>query len=391
MYIKKSRLILAVILLIIITSFVTVALVNPFGISNTLDFLKFSQVSGIIENVYYEDTDMSETVNMAIAGVAASKGDPYTNYIWGDMATRYMEEVEGNYCGVGLYIEYDMEENLISVVSAIAGSPAEAAGIGTGDKILKLDGEVYLGSELSEAASYMKGEENTDVVLTIRSAVDGKERDIKLTRSRIEIASVSGKMLSDGIGYISVNQFAENTADKFKEEYNTLSMQNMRALIIDLRNNPGGLLDQAIGMASQFIPEGNLVTYTLDKNEKKQGYFSDNKNVTTELPIVILQNGGSASASEVFTGALKDYGLATVMGEKSYGKGVVQKVFMIDSDEILSVTAARYYTPNGICIHGEGIEPDVMVEMDAEKTAKISYLEIYDDEQLSAAIDYLNT
>ncbi|MEE1049988.1 MAG: S41 family peptidase, partial [Clostridia bacterium] len=342
---------------------------------------------------YYEEMDKSEAANTAIEGVAVSTRDPYTDYMWGEDAADYMEHIEGNYCGVGLYIEYDMENNLISVVSAIAGGPAEAAGITTGDKILKIDGEIYLGSQLSEAASYMKGEEGTEVTLTIRSAADGAEKDVKLIRSEIEIASVTGKMLEDKIGYVSLTQFTEDMDVKFAEECTKLSMQGMKGLIIDVRNNPGGLLDEAINIASIFVPDGEIVTYTMDKYEDKTEYkateIGDDLKIKG-IPIVILTNGGSASASEVLSGALKDYGIATLVGEKTFGKGVVQSVIPV-FDGILSVTTARYYTPNGVCIHGEGIKPDVEVPMDAEKSATISTLPVEEDDQLLAAIEHLKS
>ena len=393
MYIKKSRLIVGAIAIVIITAVLTVCVVNPFGFTQAAEFFKFAASTKMIRSNYYEDIDAGEAANMATAGVAASTGDPYTNYLWGDMATKYMEEVEGNYCGVGLYIECDTDENLISVVSAIAGSPAEAEGITTGDKILKIDDKQYAGTELSEAASYMRGEEGTDVTLTVRNASDRKEREVTLKRSRIEIESVSSKMLDGKIGYISMTQFIENVTEKFAEQSAALEQQGMRALIVDLRNNPGGLLDEAIGVASLFVPMGETITYTLDKHNNKEMFKSvavDGKEKKISVPVVILVNGGSASASEVLTGALSDHGIATVIGEKSYGKGIVQSVFNVGDDSLISVTVARYFPPDGICIHGEGIEPDVKVEMDAEKAARLSTLPLSEDTQLLAAIDYLN-
>ncbi len=389
MYIKKSRLVIGAIILVIITAVISVSMVNPFGFTRLGDFLKFSYTSKLIDAAYYEEIDQSEAANMAIAGVAASTGDPYTNYLWGDMATDYISQVEGNYCGVGLYIEYDIEKNLISVVSAIAGGPAEAAGITTGDKILKIDGEVYAGSQLSEAAAYMKGEENTDVVLTVRRAKDGCEEDITLTRRHIELASVSGKMLDNNIGVLSLTQFLENSAEQFNQEYESLKTQGMTSLIIDLRNNPGGLLDQAIEISSMFVPSGEVITYTLDKYGDKEEYLSDNDGDIIDMPTVVLLNEGSASASEVLTGVLRDYEIADIIGGKSYGKGIVQSVFALGEEEVLSVTVARYYTPDGICIHGKGITPDIEVPMDIEKSARISSLAPYDDEQLLAAIEHL--
>lgn len=391
MYIKKSRLALGICAIVIITAIITVGCLNPFGIANLGNFLKLSYAAKLLNILYYEDVDLENASEMAIAGVAASTGDPYTGYMWGDDAAEYLEDVEGNYCGVGLYIEWDIEENLISVVSAIAGGPAEAAGIGTGDKILKLDGKPFSGEEMSEAASYMRGEEGTEVTLTIRSAIDGKERDVTLIRSAIEIESVSGKMLGDSIGYVSMTQFTENAAAKLAEECARLKENGMRALILDLRNNPGGLLDEAIAAASLFVPKGDIITYTLDKFETREEYLSEGvaKQERLNIPIAVLINEGSASASEVLTGALRDYGLATVIGQKSYGKGVVQSVLGV-GDGLMTITVARYYSPNGICIHGEGIEPDILVEMDPEKSARLTSLEPTEDEQLLAAVEYLN-
>ncbi len=390
MYIKKSRLICGAIAIVIVTAIVVFCALNPFGIENSLGFLKFSYMTRIIDSMYYEDMDRSDAAEMAIAGVAASTGDPYTMYLWGDDAKQYMEEISGNYCGVGLYIEWDMEEDLISVVSAISGGPAEQAGITTGDKILKIDGQNYAGSQLSEASSYMKGEEGTEVTLTIRSLVDNKERDITLVRSEITIESVMSRMIGSDIGYISISQFIEGVSDIFAREYIDLTESGARSLIIDLRNNPGGLLDEAVKTAGLFVPGGEIVTFTLDKNENCNEFYSEGvNNKKPELPIVILMNGGSASASEVLAGALRDYEIATIVGEKSYGKGIVQSAMNI-GDSILSVTVARYYTPDGVCIHGEGMEPDVMTEMSPEKSARISSLEIQDDEQLRAAIECLN-
>lgn len=390
MYIKKSRLVTGTIIIVLVTAILTAGLVNPFGFLNLPQLIKVNVISKVIDNFYYEDIDKNEAANMAIAGIAASTGDPYTRYLWGDTANEYMEEVEGNYCGVGLYIENDTKENLISVVSAIAGSPAESAGITTNDKILAIDGQGYTGEQLSEAASYMRGEEGTEVTLTIRTAADGQTKDVKLTRGRIEIESVSGEMLDNNIGYISITQFTEGVAQKVEQKCR--EFKNMKGLIIDLRNNPGGILDEGVNTAGLFLNNGDVVTYTMNKRGKREDYKVDKGETgrTYDMPIVILVNGGSASASEVMTGALSSYKKAVVIGEKSYGKGIVQSVMGMGSDGILSVTIARYYTPDGVCIHGTGIEPDIKVEMSAEKTARLSALDKSQDEQLKAAVDYLN-
>ena len=236
----------------------------------------------------------------------------------------------------------------------------------------------------------MRGEEGTDVTLTIRTAADGQTKDVKLTRGRIELESVSGEMLDNNIGYISITQFTENVSQKVGQKCR--EFKDMKGLIIDLRNNPGGILDEGVNTAGLFLNDGDVVTYTLNKRGKREDYKVDKGETgrTYDVPIVILINGGSASASEVMTGALSSYKKATIIGEKSYGKGIVQSVMGMGNDGILSVTVARYYTPDGECIHGTGIEPDIKVEMDAEKTARLSALDKSQDDQLKAAIDYLN-
>lgn len=392
MYIKKSRVIVSVIAIVILTAVLTTLILNPFGIDNTDKFLKFSVISRIINSAYYDDVDRGESAEMAIAGVAASTGDPYTQYYWGDTAIEYMEQLQGDYCGVGMYIKCDTEENLITVVSAISGSPAEEAGITTDDKILKIDGQVYTGEQLNEASDYMRGEEGTDVTLSIRKAKDNSEQELTLTRRKIIIETVASKMLDNGIGYLNISQFTENVSSNVKEHLDNLSNEGMKSLIIDLRNNPGGILDEAVNISSMFIDTDEIVTYTLDKNGKRNEFKStdflgDGQKYT--MDIVILVNGGSASASEVLTGALKDYGKAYVIGEKTYGKGIVQSVMSVGMNNVLSVTISRYYSPNGVCIHGTGIEPDRMIEMSYENMITDINKGIGNDIQLKEAVKHL--
>ena len=392
MYIKKSKVILSIIAIVVLTAVLTTFALNPFGIANTGKFLKLSVVSRIINSVYYDNVDGAEAAEVAIAGVAASTGDPYTAYYWDDAAMAYMEQIQGDYCGVGLYIENDTDENLISVVSAIPGGSAEEAGITTDDKILKIDGQIYTGEQLTEASNYMRGEEGTNVTVVIRKADDNSEQEITLERRNIVIETASSRMLNNNIGYLSITQFTENVSDKVKEHINNLSSEGMKSLIIDLRNNPGGILEEAVNIASMFIDTGETITYTLDKNGRKDVYSSIDfleSGSKYNMDIVILVNGGSASASEVLTGALKDYDKAYVIGEKTYGKGVVQSVIPVGFNDILSVTVSRYYSPKGVCIHGTGIEPDSVVEMSYDKISQNKDGGIGDDIQLKAAVDYL--
>lgn len=393
MYIKKSRIAISVIAIVLITAILTAGLLNPFGFTEFGKLIKFRVASGIVNSLYYEDIDKAEEADMAIAGVAASAGDPYTRYLWGSDAMSYMENIEGNYCGVGLYIENDTKENLISVVSPIAGGPAEEAGITTNDKILKIDGEIYTGEQLDEASAYMKGQEGTEVELTVRKASDLSEQTVKIVRRQIEIETVSTDMLNNDIGYIKLTQFTDGAGEKFNSKLKELKEKEIKSLIIDLRNNPGGILDEAIKIASCFVKSDEVITYTLNKQGDRVDYCAEQTEDTTfmeNLNIIILTNEGSASASEVLSGALRDKGIAQTLGEKTYGKGIVQTVMQVGFDGILSVTTDRYYTPNGVCIHGVGIKPDYEVEMAPEKTAYLTTLDKEEDDQLKEAVRILS-
>ena len=388
MYIKKSVLVFCAIALIIATVLSTICVINPFGVSEWEKFITFTRVGKLLDTLYYEDIDSDEYLNNAIEGLAKAVDDPYTRYFWGDEKDEFLEDIEGNYKGVGIYIENDTRDNTISVVSSIAGSPAEEAGIATGDKILKIDGQPITGEEIAEASSRIKGVENTSVKITLLRKATGTVEEIELIRREIIIPNVEGVMLENGIGRINISQFSEGVADNFQNKFSELKESGMNKLIIDLRNNPGGILEEVIKIADLFIEKDNVIVYT----ENKQGERVDYKAKTDamEIPIVILTNIGSASASEVLTGALKDYDKAYHIGEKTFGKGVVQGVFEIPEHGILSVTTARYFTPDGVCIHEEGITPHETVKMSAEKYINLSRLSPNDDEQLQAALRYLS-
>lgn len=388
MYIKKPVLIVCAVVLAVAVAFLSVAAVNPFGFTHLGDFVKFAYVSRLVESQYYQDVDSGDYANTALEGVAAATGDPYTRYLWGDSAKAYMESIDGNYMGIGIYIENNTEENTIDVVSAIAGSPAEEAGLVTGDKILAVNGTAYSGEQMNDAVNEMRGEEGTEVTVTVLRKSSGESEDIKLVRREIDIPNVSEKMITDDIGCITITQFTSGVSAKFASSYSKLLGEGMKRLVIDLRNNPGGLVEEAAAIANMFIDDGNVIVYTMDKKGKRVDYPATGN--AADIPIAILANRGSASASEILTGALKDYGKGYLIGEKTYGKGIVQSVYDLGEDSLLSVTVARYYTPNGVCIHGEGIEPDETIKMDTEKYARLTELPSEQDEQLQAAIKYLS-
>lgn len=387
MYIKKRRLVVCSIILVIATSILSVGFANPFGFTNYSDFVKFSTVTNMIKNLYYKDVPMSEYVDSAIDGFAQGTGDPYTSYIYGDSAKKYLEDINGSFDGIGIYIENNIEDNTITVVSAISGTPAEAAGLVSGDKILKVAGVSYTGEQINEAVSNMKGQSGTTVDIEVYKAESGEVIQLTVKREHIDVKTVKSKML-DGtnIGYVSISQFIETTGIDFNSAFESLINNGAKSLVIDLRNNPGGYLDSAVQVASNFVKSGDNIVYTLDKAGNQDEYKS--KGQQRYISIVVLINQGSASASEIVTGSLKDYGLAHVIGEKSYGKGIVQTVF--DAGEsIVSVTTSSYYTPNGVSIHGVGIEPDENIPMELNKYARLEKLTLEEDDQLNAAVNYL--
>ncbi len=387
MYLKKSVLIVSAIVLIIATATLTIGIVNPFGFTAWGEFLQFSVISRLIQGEFYEDVDKETIANTAIEGVAIATGDPYTRYLWGESAAEYMESIEGNYCGIGIYIENDASDDTISIVSPIAGTPAEEAGLVTGDKILAVNGVSFTGQEINDAVARMRGEEGTLVTITVLRKSTGQMEDIELTRQEIEIPSVESEMLTDTVACIRITQFTNNTSELFLDAYTKHQKDGMKKLVLDLRNNPGGLMMEAAEIANMFIEDEKVIVYTLDKDENRVNYPATGP--AESIPMVVLTNQGSASASEVLTGALKDYDIAYHIGEKTYGKGVVQGVYETGKDSVLSVTVARYYTPNGVCIHGDGIEPDEVVFMDVEKYARLSELTLNEDEQMQKAIAYL--
>ena len=387
MYIKKRIIIIWSAVLIIAASALTIVAVNPFGISNIDDFLRFTQIGKLIRSEYYEDVSGEDYANGAIAGFAYASGDNYTGYLYGDTAKEYLEDSTGAYDGIGVSITADEEDNTIEIVSVMQGTPAEAAGLKVGDKILKIDGAQYNGEQIDEASRVMRGLDGTTVDIDVRRASTDVVETMTVERKHIETDSVTSKMLDGNIGYIAISQFIDKTDDDFKTEFDALKAEGMTSLVLDLRNNPGGYVESAVAIASNFVESGKTVAYTLNKAGDRVDYTAEGD--TTEIPIAILINGNSASASELLTGCLKDYGLAYVIGEQSFGKGIVQSVYTFSNESVLSVTTDRYYTPNGVCIHGSGISPDEVIPMDKDKYARINSLTIDEDDQLLAAMNYL--
>lgn len=298
----------------------------------------------------------------AIKGMTSSLKDPYTVYMNGEEYTDFMDQSEGHFVGIGAQI--GIKDDKIIIIAPIEGSPAEEAGVKAGDVVLKVD-DVEVEPNVDKVISRIRGEEGKAVKLTLQRD-NGAAFDVEIVRGVVKTIAVKGELVDGNIGYIQLSAFDEDVAKDLEAKINELKSQGMQGMVLDLRGNPGGYLGEAVRVASQFIPKGDLVTYTVDKYDQKVESKSMG-GVAQGMPLVVLIDGGSASASEVVTGALRDYKVATIVGETSFGKGVVQQLVNFDNNQGgLKVTTSKYYTPNGENIHKIGIKPDIEVKISEE-------------------------
>ena len=348
---------------------------------------KVTDIMNILDTYYVDGIDKNALTESMYAGLVAGIGDPYTVYFTAEQCKAFMEDTSGTYAGIGVVVSIDPDDNKIVVVAPFEGSPGEQAGIVSGDKIVKVNGTDVSGSELDTAISMMKGTPGTPVTVTIqREGVDNF--DVAITRANITVPTVSSKMLDDSIGYIRISQFDSVTEDQFKSAFNDLTSQGEKGLIIDLRNNPGGLFNIVCDIADMLVPPNDTIVYTIDKNGKKA--VTTSKNGKFHLPLTILVNGGSASASEILSGAVKDLGVGTLVGTKTFGKGLVQSMVQLSDGSAVKVTIQRYYTPSGVCIQGTGIQPDYVVELPDDLKDKVS-LTPEEDIQLQKAEEVIKS
>lgn len=342
------------------------------------------QVRNALLSKYDGEIDDNKLLEAAIKGMTISLKDPYTVFMNSDEYKSFMEQSEGHFVGIGAQL--GVKDGKVTVVAPIEGSPAEKAGLKTGDVILKVDDKDVSESNVEKTIAMIKGEEGKAVKLTL-SRESGEPFDVNIVREVVKTIAVKGEMIDDSVGYIQIVSFDEDVSEAFKKKLVELKEKGMKGLILDLRGNPGGFLGESVKIASQFIPKGETVTYTIDKYDNK----SESKSIGGEaegMPLVVLINGGSASASEVVTGALRDYGVATTVGENSFGKGVVQQLVEFKNGKGgLKVTTSKYYTPNGENIHKVGIKPDIEVKI-SEELLKQSY-DRNNDPQFDKALEVI--
>lgn len=361
---------LTLVLLLGVVSFGHIEMSKASAASDYQDLQLFTDVLTIVKRSYVEEVSMKDLIYGAIEGMLASL-DPHSGFMPPEIYKEMKVDTRGEFGGLG--IEISLRDDVLTVVSPIEDTPASRAGLQTGDHILKIDDQYTKGMEIMEAVQLMRGVPGTSVTLTIMRAAFEKPQTFTMEREVIKVKSVKSKTLEDGFGYVRLTQFQERSADDLSSALDKLREDNggtLQGLVLDLRNNPGGLLDQAVDVADRFLSQG-LIVYTLGRSDDAKMEFSAKRSGTEpEYPIVVLINGGSASASEIVAGALQDHGRAVIMGLQSFGKGSVQTIIPLSDESGLRLTTARYYTPNGTSIQARGIVPDVEVLQSEIKEVK---------------------
>ena len=339
----------------------------------------------MIKQKYIGEVDEEQMIEGAIKGFVEGLGDPYTEYLPKEEMAEFTEETSGQYVGIGVYLTNDKTTNTILVVGIMNGSPALDAGMQAGDIIEKVNDVTYTGETMDDAIKVLKGEEGTSAKVTVLR--DGKEIDLTVTRKKITVEHVSSKMVEDNIAYLQVDSFDSGVAESFKNKITDIINQGAKGIIIDLRSNGGGIVDEATGIADLFLKNGETILITKSKTENEQLTVSKNDPIIEDIPVVILVNEGTASASEILAGALKDkYPNTTIVGMKTYGKGVIQTLYSLSDGSGLKITTEEYYTPNHNKINKEGITPDV--EVDLTKNSEGKYETEFDkDAQVQKALE----
>ena len=395
---EKNQRIYKVVMLVILTVLIT-AIITTVAVYNALSNTKVKYITtsgdnskisktlqyykSFIQEKYFGEMDEDKMLESAIKGYVEGLGDEYSEYITKEEMEDYMADATGKYVGIGVYISNNTKTNQIVVLAPMEGSPAQKAGIKSGDVISKVDGIEYKGEELSEASSKMKGEEGTKVKIEITR--DEQKIELEVERKTIKVNHVEGKVLDNNIGYIQISTFDDGCYEEFKEKYNELSSQNIKSLIIDLRNNGGGIVDESINIADMMVDKDKTLLITAAKGGKEETTKSKTQKVI-DMPIVFLVNEHTASASEILTVAVKEnLENVKVVGTKTYGKGVIQSIFTLSDGSGIKLTTNEYYTPNHNTINKVGITPDYEIEFPSGES--IYSIDEEKDPQLQKAIE----
>lgn len=344
---------------------------------------KLAYLETLIDNYYLEEVDSSAFADGIYKGFMSSLEDPYSTYYTKEEYTALMESSSGVYHGIGATVSQDVKTGIITIVKPFENGPAYKAGLLPGDILYKVENVEVTGMDLSEVVSKMKGPEGTKVNISVVREGESEPLQFTIVRQQINVPTIEHKMLADKIGYIIITEFDEITVKQFESAVDELEKAGMKGLIVDVRNNPGGLLASVVKILDRLLPKG-LIVYTEDKyGNRLEEDAIDEKMLT--VPLAVLINGNSASASEIFAGAIQDYQIGTVVGTTSFGKGIVQKVIPLSDGTAIKLTISKYYTPKGRNIHGTGIKPDVEIDLDAEMKKEVT-VPIEKDNQLQEAI-----
>lgn len=349
------------------------------------DFVEKAKVlEEIIDDEFTGEIDKDLMETGMYKGMMASLGDPYSAYYTKQEYEKLNTETSGLYKGIGVVMQMQMDTGMVKLVRCYEDAPGAKAGLLPDDILIKVNNEDITGMELSEVVEKVKTSEGEVAHLTIAREGESDYLEFDVPLEEVNIPVVEHEMLEDNVGYISLYEFTEQTESQYLEALEDLKNQGMERLIVDVRNNPGGLLTSVCDILDDILPEG-LIVYTEDKDGKRQEVHSDDES-KLDIPLAVLINGNSASASEIFAGAIQDYGVGTIVGTTSFGKGIVQSLIPLTDGSAVKTTTAKYYTPNGRCIHGTGIEPDVEVEL-SEELQKKTVLTYEEDSQLQKAVE----
>ena len=347
---------------------------------------KIQEVTSFIDLYYNGEVKDEDLRNSMVKGMVEGLGDPYSVYYSPEEYKELQVSTTGTYYGIGAGLNQDTKTMKVTITKIYKGTPSEEAGLKKDDIILYVDDIDATSMELNSLVQKIRGEEGTSVHIKVYRPSTKENLEFDVERRNVELPSIESQMLDNKIGYIQISEFQKNTADQFNKAFKELQDKGMKSLIVDVRDNPGGLLSGVAEILDTILPEG-LTVYTEDKYGKRDEYKSDASCI--DLPMVVLVNGNSASASEIFAGAIKDYKYGTLIGTKTFGKGIVQTIFPLSDSDAVKVTTAKYFTPKGNFIHGVGISPDIELEYEYSGDKNKSYEMKYDN-QLQKAIEVLN-
>lgn len=353
---KKTKVLLALLLSVVLFAGGCTA---GFMMNNDARDRKLTAMQMLVDQYFLGDTEKVDFDAGIYKGFMNQLGDPYSVYYTQEEYNDLMEDDSGHYVGIGVVVSQNITTKEVMVTRVFKHGPAEKAGLRRYDVITEVDGIEVADKELTDVVELIRGAESDKVTLTIYR--DGEKMEIESERGAVEAEMVEYQMLDEDSGYIVIYEFIETTYSQFAQAYDELTKAGMKNLVLDLRSNPGGLLDQVYQVSDAFLPAGSVVVSTEDNKGNKE-YLKAENDDTIDIPLVVLTDGYSASASEILAGVIKDYDLGTLMGQKTYGKGIVQRIFPLSDGSAIKMTISKYFTPNGDYIHGKGIEPDVVIE-----------------------------